>query len=87
MSSERLEAMLGRAYALAAQVIDDNAVRDETALQSLAEEVSGECAELLALLDQEWGAFESLAVIDTELLEITQRLSDGAIQLPFGEKE
>jgi len=70
MSSERLKAMLGRAYALAVQVIDDN--RDEGVLQVLAEEVSGECAELLALLDQDWGAFESLAVIDTELLEVAQ---------------
>ena len=85
MSSERLEAMIGRAYALAVQVIDDN--RDEGVLQVLAEEVSGECAELLALLDQDWGAFESLAVIDTELLEVAQWLSDGAIQLPFGEKK
>jgi hypothetical protein len=83
MNFERLEAMIGRAYALAAQVIDDNAVRDERALQSLAEQVSGECAELLALLDQDWGAFESSAVIDPELLALAQWLSPGPIQPPL----
>jgi hypothetical protein len=81
MNFERLEAMIGRAYALAAQVIDDN--RDEGVLQVLAEEVSGECAELLALLDQDWGAFESSAVIDPELLALAQWLSPGAIQPPL----
>ena len=52
---KRLEAMIANAYALAVQVQDDN--RDENVLQSLAEEVSGECAEFLALLNNDMGAF------------------------------
>jgi hypothetical protein len=40
-----LETTLQKAYALAVQVMDDN--RDEQVLYALAEEVSGECAELL----------------------------------------
>ena len=79
--TKRLEAMIDRAYALAVQVMDDN--RDEKVLQLLAEEVSGECAELLALLGQDWGSFESSAVIDQELLETAQWISNGAVQLPL----
>ena len=68
----RLEAMLGRAYTLAAQVLDDN--RDEQVLQSLAEDVSGECAELLALMDGDMGAFSEPELIDPELLALAGAL-------------
>jgi len=68
----RLEAMLGRAYALALQVMDDN--RDEQVLQSLAEDVSGECSELLALLDGDMGAFGQPELIDPELLALASAL-------------
>ena len=64
----RLEGMLGRAYTLALRVMDDN--RDEQVLQSLAEDVSGECAELLALIDGDMGAFGDPELIDPELQSI-----------------
>jgi len=68
----RLEAILSRAYTLAAQVMDDN--RDEQVLQSLAEDVSGECAELLALMDGDMGAFGEPELIDPELLALASAL-------------
>ena len=65
----RLEAMLSRAYTLAAQVMPG----DEPD-PSLAEEVSGECAELLALMDGDMGAFGQPELIDTELLALARAL-------------
>jgi len=64
----RLEAMIGRAYTLAAQVLNDDA--DAT----LAEEISGECAELLALMDGDMGAFSEPELIDPELLALASAL-------------
>jgi hypothetical protein len=61
----RLEEMLGRAYTLAVQVLNG----DEASI-SLAEEVSGECAELLALMDGDMGAFGGPDLIDPELLAL-----------------
>ena len=66
---KRLEAMLGRAYTLASQVLNG----DEASI-SLAEEVSGECAELLALMDNDMGAFGELELIDPELLALAGAL-------------
>ena len=65
----RLEDMLGRAYELAAQVVNG-----DKASISLAEEVSGECAELLALMDGDMGAFGEEEVIDKELLALASAL-------------
>ena len=65
----RLEAMIGRAYELAVQVLNG----DEASI-SLAEEISGECAELLALMDGDMGAFPEPEFIDTELLALASAL-------------
>jgi hypothetical protein len=65
----RLEEMLGRAYALAAQVLDG-----EVPESALAEEVSGECAELLALMDGDMAAFGDPDLIDPELLALAGAL-------------
>lgn len=65
----RLEAMLGRAYTLAAQVLDGEAPES-----ALAEEVSGECAELLALMDGDMAAFGEPDLIDPELLALAGAL-------------
>lgn len=65
----RLEAMLGRAQELAVQVLNG----DEASI-SLAEEVSGECAELLALMDGDMGAFDEPDLIDPELLALAGAL-------------
>ena len=65
----RLEDMLGRAYKLAAQVVNG-----DKADTSLAEEVCGECAELLALMDNDMGAFGGEEVIDKELQSLALML-------------
>lgn len=66
---KRLEDILGRAYTLAAQVLNgDNPEID------LAEELSGECAELLALFNGDMGAFDDPDLIDPELLSIAKEL-------------
>lgn len=65
----RLEAMIGRAYELAVQVLNG----DEASI-SLAEEISGERAELLALMDGDMGAFDEPELIDPELLALASAL-------------
>lgn len=69
---DRLLAMLSRACALALQVQDDN--RDEQVMQSLAEEVSGECAEFLALFNEDMGSFGDEESIDKELVALVEKL-------------
>ena len=66
----RLEAMLGRAYELAVRVLCGD--EPDTVL---AEEISGECAELLALMDGDMGAFPEPELIDPELLSIAAFLN------------
>ena len=61
----RLEAMLGRAYELAVQVLNG----DEPD-SALAEEVSGECSELRSLMYGDMGAFDEPELIDPELLAL-----------------
>ena len=65
----RLNDILGRAYTLAAQVLNG-----DKADIALAEELSGECAELLALLQGDMGAFDEPDLIDPELLDIAKEL-------------
>ena len=67
----RLEEMLGRAYTLAAQALNG----DEIDI-ALAEEVSGESAELLALLDENWSAFDEPELIDPELLDLAKQIKE-----------
>ena len=66
---KRLDAMLGRAYTLASQVLNG----DEASI-SLAEEISGECSELLALMYCDMGAFSKPELIDPELLALAGAL-------------
>ncbi len=65
----RLEDILGRAYTLAAQVLNG-----DTPDMATAEELSGECAELLAMLQGDWSAFDDPDLIDPELLSIAQKI-------------
>ena len=65
----RLDAMIGRAYELAVQVLNG----DEASI-SLAEEISGECSELLALMDGDMGAFDEPELIDPELMSLASAL-------------
>ena len=66
----RLEAMLGRAQDLATQVL-----MGDTPDIALAEEVSGELSELLALMDNDMGAFGEPELIDPELLALAAALN------------
>lgn len=66
----RLTEMLERAQELATQVL-----LGDTPDISLAEEVSGEFAELLALLDNDMGAFGDPDVIDQELVTLATALN------------
>ena len=66
----RLEAMLGRAQELATQVM-----MGDKPDAGLAEEVSGEFAELLALMDGDMGAFGQPELIDPELIELADALN------------
>jgi hypothetical protein len=66
---KRLEDILGRAYTLAAQVLNGDKPDMVT-----AEELSGECAELLALLQGDWSAFDDPTLIDPELQSIAEKI-------------
>ena len=65
----RLEDMIARAQELAVQVLNG----DEASI-SLAEEVSGECSELLALMDGDMGAFGQPELIDPKLRALARAL-------------
>ena len=77
---QRLEAIIGRAYELAAQVLNGDELD-----QALAEQVSGECAELLAHVDGDRAAFESDEVMDGDLVRVAMamRLIDKATSLIY----
>lgn len=68
---KRLEAMLERAYILSAQVLNG-----DTPDISLAEEVCGECSELLAHISGDQGAFESEEVMDAELVALAKEITN-----------
>jgi hypothetical protein len=72
---KRLEAILSNAYALAMQV------QDGTVNLSLAEEVSGECAELIALLNNDTGSFGDADCIDPELVALANRLMGVTVRI------
>jgi hypothetical protein len=70
MKNHRLTEIIDRAYMLSAQVL--NGDNPDIAL---AEELSGETAELLALLNGDTGAFESDTVMDGELVDLCNALN------------
>jgi hypothetical protein len=65
---ERLLEMIERAYKLSVQA------QEEKIDIALAEEVSGECAELLAYLNRDYGAFGDDECKDQELIELSNKL-------------
>jgi hypothetical protein len=66
--NSRLEAMLTRAYTLAAGALDNQIDH------ALAEEVSGEFAELLALINDDDKAFQDPSCTDPEVLRLSLQL-------------
>jgi hypothetical protein len=69
---KRLIDIIGRAYDLSMQVQDDKID------PALAEEVSSECAEFLAIWDEDWGAFDSMDSVDQELWRMITQIKQGA---------
>ena len=65
---DKLIEMIERAYALGMQV-----QTDEIDL-ALAEEVTSECAEFLAVWQEDWGAFESMDIVDKDILALVKTL-------------
>lgn len=64
----KLIQMIERAYTLGVQA-QNNKVD-----QGLAEEVTSECAEFLAVWQEDWGAFESIDIIDKDILALVKTL-------------
>ena len=67
---ERLMEIIDRAYGLAVQA------QQGQIDQELAEELSGECAELLAHVYQDFSAFSDKSTQDPELVEIAKVIRD-----------
>jgi len=70
MKLDKLISMICRAYSLGIQAQYEG---DDTAL---AEEVASECAEFLAIWDEDWGAFESMDIVDKDLLALVKTLKE-----------
>jgi hypothetical protein len=70
MNLDRLIDMIERAYNLGMQA--QNGECD----QGLSEEVTSECAEFLAVWNEDWGSFESMEIIDKDILEIVKTLKE-----------
>jgi len=70
MKLDKLISMISRAYALGMQAQYDG---DNIAL---AEEVASECSEFLAIWDEDWGAFESMDIVDKDLLALVKTLKE-----------
>jgi hypothetical protein len=68
---ERLETIISNAYTLALQAQDNEIDPD------LADEVAGECAEFLALLDGDAGSFGDEECMDAELIALVEQLKGG----------
>jgi hypothetical protein len=66
---DRLESILSRSYRLAMQV------QDGSPDPILAEELAGECGELLALFNGDMGSFGDEDCIDRELQELARELT------------
>jgi len=65
---QKLIQMIERAYTLGVQA-QNNKVD-----HGLAEEVTSECAEFLAVWQDDWGAFESIDIIDKDILALVKTL-------------
>jgi hypothetical protein len=68
MKLDKLIEMIERAYELGvqAQAGDPD--------QALSEEVTSECAEFLAVWEEDWGSFESMDIVDKDILELVTTL-------------
>jgi hypothetical protein len=71
---KRLFEILAKAYDLALQVQDDR--RDEQVMQALAEELSGETGELLALIERDWASFGDDDCMDSDLVALVTKLEE-----------
>ena len=75
MKLDKLIEMIERAYELGMQA--QNGECD----QGLAEELTSECAEFLAVWDEDWGSFESMDIVDKRILELVTTLKTSQIEI------
>ena len=68
MKLDVLVKMIERAYVLGSQVQNDEVD------PGLAEQVTSECAEFLRVWERDWGAFESMDIVDQDILEAIEAL-------------
>jgi hypothetical protein len=75
MKLDKLIEMIERAYELGvqAQAGDPD--------QALSEEVTSECAEFLAVWEEDWGSFESMDIVDKDILELVTTLKANQIEI------
>jgi hypothetical protein len=65
---DKLIEIIGRAYELGMQT------QNGECNINLAEELTSECAEFLAVWDEDFGAFESMEIIDKEIMQLVKTL-------------
>ena len=75
MKLDKLIEMIERAYELGVQA--QNGDPD----QALSEEVTSECAEFLAVWEEDWGSFESMDIVDKDILELVTTLKANQIEI------
>jgi hypothetical protein len=75
MKLDKLIEMIERAYELGVQA--QNGDPD----QALSEEVTSECAEFLAVWEEDWGSFESMDIVDKRILELVTTLKTSQIEI------
>jgi hypothetical protein len=75
MKLDKLIEMIERAYELGvqAQAGDPD--------QALSEEVTSECAEFLAVWEEDWGSFESMDIVDKDILALVTTLKANQIEI------
>lgn len=66
---KRIEKIIEKSYRLSSQVINGDKLDI-----ALAEEISGESSEFLAMMKGDWSAFESEEVMDMELLDTVKKI-------------
>ena len=75
MKLDKLIEMIERAYELGVQA--QNGDPD----QALSEEVTSESAEFLAVWEEDWGSFESMDIVDKDILELVTTLKANQIEI------
>jgi hypothetical protein len=71
MKLDKLISLIARAYSLGMQAQYADDIDHE-----LSEGVTSECAEFLAIWEEDWGSFESMDIVDKDLLALVKTLKE-----------